>query len=210
MLKETPLVSGQYYHIYNRGNNGENLFREARNYDYFFKLYTRYIYPIADTYAYCLMKNHFHLLVRMKPEAVVQDWQSFKDCQSYSQAFSNLFSTYTKAFNKAYQRTGSLFEKPFHRILIDSDRYFTQLISYIHHNPQKHGFCDDFRSYLYSSYSTIAEQKHSRLEQKQIMQWFGNLSHFENSHQHTDEKLIQHLIEDDYFQDWQSFKDCQS
>lgn len=64
MSKEIPLLSGQYYHIYNRGNNGENLFREERNYAYFFKLYIHYIYPIADTYAYCLMRNHFHLLVR--------------------------------------------------------------------------------------------------------------------------------------------------
>jgi len=44
--------------IYNRGNNRENLFIEERNYHYFFKLYTHYIYPIADTYAYCPMRNH--------------------------------------------------------------------------------------------------------------------------------------------------------
>ena len=47
MSKEIPLISEQYYHIYNRGNNGENLFIEERNYQYFFKLYIHYIYPIA-------------------------------------------------------------------------------------------------------------------------------------------------------------------
>jgi len=57
------------------------LFIEERNYTYFFQLYIRYIYPVTDTYAYCLMKNHFHLLVRMK---------ALQDCQSYSAAFSNL------------------------------------------------------------------------------------------------------------------------
>jgi REP element-mobilizing transposase RayT len=197
MSKEIPLISGQYYHIYNRGNNGENLFREERNYAYFFKLYIHYIYPIADTYAYCLMRNHFHLLVRMKTEAEIQDWKSLKDFQSYSQAFSNLFSTYTKAINKAYHRSGSLFEKNFNRILIDSDRYFIHLISYIHRNPQKHGFTDNFRTYPYSSYQTIYQQKHSRLESHQVLQWFGNFQVFENYHQLVDDSPIRHLIEED-------------
>ena len=53
MSKVVPLIDGEYYHIYNRGNNGENLFIEEANYLYFFKLYIRYIYPIAYTYAYC-------------------------------------------------------------------------------------------------------------------------------------------------------------
>ena len=109
MPNPEPLVYGQYYHIYNRGNSGETLFREPRNYPYFLKLYAQYIEPVAETYAYCLMSNHFHFLVRIK------DWQSrdcvpLEDCRSLeaSHAFANLFSTYTKAFNKAYQRTGSL------------------------------------------------------------------------------------------------------
>ncbi|GMQ79471.1 MAG: hypothetical protein BMS9Abin02_2068 [Anaerolineae bacterium] len=61
-----PLQYGQYYHIYNRGNNREILFREQRNYPYFLKLYVKYIEPVAETYAYCLMSNHFHLMVRIK------------------------------------------------------------------------------------------------------------------------------------------------
>lgn len=56
---EPPLFPGHYYHIYNRGNNGEDIFLEARNYDYFLNLYQKYISPIAETFAYCLLKNHF-------------------------------------------------------------------------------------------------------------------------------------------------------
>ncbi len=198
MSKETPLLSGQYYHIYNRGNNGIDLFIEERNYHYFLKLYTQYIYPIADTYAYCLMKNHFHLLVRMKPENDIQDWQSFEDCQSlYSQAFSNCFSTYTKAINKTYQRSGSLFEKPFKRILVDSDSYFIHLVSYIHRNPEKHLFVADYRRYPHSSYQTIHQQKNSRIDTQQVLSWFGGIKSFENYHQQWDESTIQHLIEED-------------
>ena len=62
-----------------------------------------------------------------------------------SQHFSNLFNAYTKAINKAYGRTGSLFQDRFGRIQVTADAYFTNLIYYIHHNPQKHGLVDDFR-----------------------------------------------------------------
>ena len=55
-----PLQFGQYYHIYNRGNNRENLFAEQRNYPYFLKLYAKHILPVAKTFAYCLLPNHFH------------------------------------------------------------------------------------------------------------------------------------------------------
>ncbi len=63
-----PLYPGQVYHIYNRGINGENIFIEDRNYHYFLDLYARHIAPVADTYAYSLLKNHFHLMVRIKEE----------------------------------------------------------------------------------------------------------------------------------------------
>ena len=59
-----PLRFGCYYHIYNRGNNRENLFIERRNYPYFLKLYAKHIQPVAETYAYCLLPNHFHFAIR--------------------------------------------------------------------------------------------------------------------------------------------------
>ncbi|MBN1181316.1 MAG: hypothetical protein JXB49_03445 [Bacteroidales bacterium] len=60
------LQYGKYYHIYNRGNNSEALFRIDENYSYFLNLYDEHIQPIADTYAWALMPNHFHLLVRIR------------------------------------------------------------------------------------------------------------------------------------------------
>jgi putative transposase len=193
MSKELPLLPGFYYHIYNRGNNGENLFIEPRNYDYFLKLYGHHIYPIAETYAYCLMKNHFHLLVRIRPEP---DLPGFKNLAGldYSKAFSNLFNAYSKAINNAYQRTGSLFEKPFKRIVVDSDSYFVQLVNYIHHNPQKHGFTVDFRTYPHSSYRTIIKQKVTRLEVNRVLEWFGSHDTFIKLSECLDENSIKHLL----------------
>ncbi|HKL09719.1 MAG TPA: hypothetical protein VJ896_13170 [Bacteroidales bacterium] len=60
--------SGFYYHIYNRGVNSCNLYEESSNYVHFLRLYEKYILPVADTYAYCLMPNHFHFLIRIKED----------------------------------------------------------------------------------------------------------------------------------------------
>lgn len=72
MMQQTePLTCGNYCHIYNRGIDSCNLFTEPDNYEYFLSLYDKYISPVADTYAWVLMPNHFHFLVRLKEEEVV-------------------------------------------------------------------------------------------------------------------------------------------
>jgi REP element-mobilizing transposase RayT len=202
MAQVEPLLHGQYYHLYNRGNNGEILFREERNYAYFLRLYAQYIEPVAETYAYCLMPNHFHLLVRIK------DWQSSKDCQSCplddgrstkaSRALANLCGTYTKAFNRVYQRTGSLFEKPFHRVLVDSDRYFTCLVAYIHRNPQEHSFVKDFRRWPHSSYWATLSAKPTRIQRDAVLAWFEGRAGFEMLHKNLiDPSVIEPLVAED-------------
>jgi putative transposase len=60
------LEEGKFYHIFNRGINGENLFYTDRNYRFFLKRYFENLADFVDTYAYCLLPNHFHLLVRIK------------------------------------------------------------------------------------------------------------------------------------------------
>ncbi len=62
------LIFEKYYHIYNHANGDENLFREQKNYEYFLEKYKQHISPIAETIAWCLMPNHFHLLVKIKTE----------------------------------------------------------------------------------------------------------------------------------------------
>ena len=61
-----PLQEGYYYHIYKRGNNREDIFREEANYQFFLEKYWEYYFPILETYAYCLLKNHFHFLVKIR------------------------------------------------------------------------------------------------------------------------------------------------
>jgi len=202
-----PLVPGMYFHIYNRGNNRENLFIEKRNYPYFLSLYTKYVEPIADIYAYCLMRNHFHLLVRIKSEDEYQTSRVLETREASmkekkfnpSQAFSNLFNAYAKAINKGYGRTGSLFEERFGRIPVTNDSYFTNLIFYIHYNPQKHGFVDDFRNWEWSSYHALTGTGQTKLKRAEVLDMFGNLKGFEESHQERmDEKKLEMLIDAEF------------
>jgi hypothetical protein len=75
-----------------------------------------------------------------------------------SRAFKNLFIAYAMPFSIRYKRTGSLFQKPFKRRLVSSDRYFAALVRYIHHNPEKHGLVADFRDWPWSSYGAMLEE----------------------------------------------------
>jgi REP element-mobilizing transposase RayT len=206
MPRGKALQLGRFYHIYNRGNNRENVFIEERNYRHFLELYARYVHPIADTYAYCLMRNHFHVLGRIKSAAEIAEMSDFSEKSDISaipaaptRAFAALFTAYTKAINKAYGRTGRLFQEHFGRIETTSDRYFTNLISYIHFNPQKHGFVDDFRDWPWSSYAALVSDKPTRMHRGDVLAWFGGRQEFAAFHTRTvDEGVIAPLVADDF------------
>jgi len=199
MTSSAALQYGQYYHIYNRGNNQENLFFEERNYRHFLKLYAKYIEPIADTYAYCLLRNHFHLLLRIKTVEEQETLETLRVSETLkvfkpknpSQQFGNLFNAYAKAINKAYNRTGSLFQNPFGRVEVTSDVYFIWLVTYIHQNPQKHGLVDDFRTWPFSSYHALLSTKPTRLKRDDVLMWFDGKEAFETSHQ---QEIAEHQV----------------
>ena len=99
-----------------------------------------------------------------------------------SDQFSNFFNAYAKAINKAYGRTGSLFQHPFGRVPITSDRQFWNVIAYIHQNPQKHKFVMDFRDWKYSSYGIILSDKKTSVNRNAVMDWFGNKEQYIELH----------------------------
>lgn len=73
MVSPPPLLYNTYYHIYNRGTNGENIFIQERNYAHFLNLYARHLEPVTDLFAYCMLRNHFHIMVRVKSEEEILD-----------------------------------------------------------------------------------------------------------------------------------------
>ncbi|QTD38820.1 transposase [Polaribacter batillariae] len=164
--------SGFYYHIYNRGNNSQDIFFEELNYDYFLNLIKKYLLPISKIYCYCLLKNHFHILLRIND-----------DCEKPSKYFSNLFNAYTKAINKKYKRTGSLLEKPFKRINITDENYLKTLIIYIHLNPENHQISNNFSRYKFSSYQSFLSSKETSLDRNEVLDLFDGLENFISTHE---------------------------
>ncbi|MCG9792879.1 hypothetical protein [Flavobacterium algicola] len=188
MEVKQPIEYGNYYHIYNRGNNGIDVFLSIENYNHFLKLYAKYIEPIAETFAWCLLKNHFHILVRIKEQSeIVNEELSYTTTEkpkviNPSRQFSHLFNAYTQAVNKRHNRTGSLFEASFERKLVSSERYFKQLIFYIHNNPVHHGFVTSMNLYPWSSYETIISDKPTKLKRKETIEVYGDVEDFIRYH----------------------------
>ena len=187
MSLTTPLLPGQFYHVYNRGNNRENLFIENSNYPYFLRKYFFYMSSVVETYAYCLMKNHFHVLIRVRTDPEQMEWHRQHKAKSPklstpSRQFSCLFNSYAKSVNKEYGRTGHLFEDRFRRLLIDSHEYLLHTLFYIHDNPRKHGFVLDLSDYPYSSFQGYMFGKSDVLPVAEVFQWFGGYKDFMDFH----------------------------
>jgi REP element-mobilizing transposase RayT len=192
----------QYYHLYNRGVNKQNIFYEPEDFLYFLSLFKRHLSldTVKDSsgrpftqldgqvelVTFCLMSNHFHLLCYLKePEGIVKLMRS-------------VMTAYTMYFNKKYKRTGGLYEGPFLASRITSDRYLWHVSRYIHLNPLD--ISEDFSEYPYSSLPYFAGDKHAdwlhpeRLietkdDQKQYLEFVADYKTM-----HEDMKYLKNLL----------------
>jgi putative transposase len=147
-----------YYHLYNRGNDRHLIFFERENYLHFLHLIRRHlIAQTLDVLAYCLMPNHYHLLVQCKTNQV-------------SGAMQRLSMAYTKAMNRRYNRVGSLFQGQFQAIAVDSDEYLYHLTRYIHLNPVKAGMVSHPKDWEFSSYLEYAGLRSGTLPRLNVLQ----------------------------------------
>jgi REP element-mobilizing transposase RayT len=196
------LTPGGFYHIYNRANGDEVMFRDDRNYEYFLKKYSLLINPIARTCAYCLMPNHFHFLVQIRSEIeIIKNMHNSKIMQklfegspeNYNIAlsriltlqFSHLFNSYAQAYNKLYSRKGSLFMRNYKRIKIKDDPYFIQLAVYIHLNPVNSKLVKDLDEWKHSSYKSFLQKEPSLISTDLTLDFFNDLDNFIFVHQKT-------------------------
>lgn len=186
------IEEGYFYHIYNKGNNSEKIFFSEENYAYFLKLLTKYIFPVADIYAYCLLNNHFHILVRIKEKNEIEiNKLKFSTVEkpkevSASRQFSHFLNAYSQAVNKKYARTGSLFEKRFERKRISDDHYFRQVILYINTNPLKHNLVEKPEDYKWSSYNSHISNAKTKLKRKEVIELFDDVENFVLCHKNYD------------------------
>lgn len=187
MSRNISIAPDEFYHIYNRGTEKRNVFPTKTDHERFLALLylCNATEPVRidnirkqqgstlleslsgmdrgdtliDICAYCLMPNHFHLLVREKEE------------QGISRFMQKLMTGYTMYFNKRHERSGGLFQGKFKATHADEDRYLKYLVSYIHLNPVKlieprwkeSGILDrksaekHLRAYRYSSYQDYCD-----------------------------------------------------
>ena len=187
-----PLVEDQFYHIFNRGNNRENIFYQDKNYHYFLEKYDEYLSSCLNTYAFSLIPNHFHFLIKVKNTATDSIAQSdgISDVsKKISEQFRRFFLSYSQAINKQEGRSGSLFQKNFKRIPVYSPDHLIYLVYYIHANPLRHKILADFKKYPFSSYRFFLTSKETKLCRKEVLEWFGSLDQFIAFHQGLQENL---------------------
>ncbi len=195
-----PIEEGYYYHIYNRGADRNNLFWDENDYKEFIRKYVYYLFPSIQTYSWCLMKNHFHALIRIR---TVQEqsllYNSRKELflagkfhgnldpkekpYSASKQISHHMNGYTRYINKKRERTGTLIEGPLKRKKIVDDKNLLHLVCYIHRNPIHHGIVKNYSDYKFSSYPDFVNNRKSFLEIGKILQGFGGLENFICAHE---------------------------
>ena len=187
-----------YFHIFNRGVNKENIFREEIDYINFLKR-LKLSLGLAQSSAlhindlpqgsfsilsYCLMPNHFHFLIRQNTETGLDG------------LLSKLATSYSMYFNKKYERIGPLFQDTFKAKLIDSDSYLTYVSAYIHNNPTSP------LGYAYSSLPDILGVRNGTLvDKKTLLGLFNNSTdaykNFVVGFKQQDKKIISHLLFED-------------
>ncbi len=164
---------GYLYHVYNRGNNKERIFYTASNYQFFLEKIDYYIVPFADVLGWCLMPNHFHLMIHVNRESIFSI--------TLNQSIGKMLSSYARAINIQENRTGSLFQQHSKSICLNNHKkikpswyksfgttriyhkdekmeYPFLCLSYIHQNPVNAGLVIETANWKWSSFHEIYTQ----------------------------------------------------
>lgn len=170
------LEFNKVYHLYNRSNNRELLFKRKENYRYFLHKFKVRFENAFSVYTYCLMPTHFHFLVRVETEEI----------DELKKQIGIHLSAYTKAINKAFDRNGSLFQQHTKAKLIDDRDYLLTLISYIHQNPVRAGLVHRFEDWQFSSYQALAGYRNDTLVADSLIEeYFSSVENFRKFSERT-------------------------
>jgi putative transposase len=192
------LESGGVYHLYNHAVGSDNLFREEENYLFFMRKFESRILPVVEIFAYCLMPNHFHFVIRVRDKyEIFSHYQEKVDAVRASMIkrnrdaadhdlidalligeFGTLFNSYAQAYNRRYRRMGSLFKESFQRKRPDTDIGILRLICYVHNNPVNHGYVHKREDWKYSSFNSILSEKKTIVPRNEVLSLFGGRENF--------------------------------
>ncbi|MBV6421087.1 MAG: hypothetical protein DAHOPDDO_03223 [Ignavibacteriaceae bacterium] len=167
-----PLYKNKLYNFYNRGNGKESIFFKEENYSYFLRQYDKYLSDCIDTFAYCLLPNHFHILGSVKTDVP----------NIVSESFRKFFISYSMSINIQEKRKGNLFQRGFKRKIIEDEKYFYSAVYYIHANPVHHGITKDLTQFKFSSYNVLCGNNKTSLNRDELLEWFGGQDKFIKYH----------------------------
>jgi len=194
---KTPLEADKMFHIYNHAVGKDNFFNSSENYNFFLLKFKKYLQNYIDVYAYCLMPNHFHFVIKVKSETMIlnefnnptslpsgRPTRFLKHRRSntvsniISQKFSHFFNSYAQAYNKENGRMGSLFTNRFKREPIKDEIYLKKVIVYVHNNPVEAGFVKKQSEWKYSSYNSIISKKTTLIKRSEVIDLFEDIGNF--------------------------------
>lgn len=209
-VRKTVLATGEIYHIFNRSLRHTPLFNDKREYDLFLNALAYYLqaippakfslfrkqsqkYPLdlsktlVKVLAYCVMPNHFHLLLKQNEENGIRVF------------LHRLTSSYGRYFNIKYDQKGPVFESRFKAVRMENDEQLIHVSRYIHLNPVTSYLVKDPRGYPYSSYKTyLGEERSKFVDPSEIMNGisFGGYEKFvlDQKDYQRELKKIEHVL----------------
>ena len=198
---------GRQYHVYNKTNNGEALFKDDENRRFFLRKFKSFSIGFFDIYAYSLLSNHFHVCISCFELEEIFDFlkkqktSDLSKTQKYflkqnspleiyhelvSHQFQRFFTSYTMSFNKYVSRDGNLLKRSYNRSLIKTKERFAHDIYYIHHNARKHNVVTNFQDHKWNSYQEILTGS-SIVNVSFMLEWFGGKEQFIEFHKEENE-----------------------
>jgi REP element-mobilizing transposase RayT len=198
-------MAGECYHVYNRGNDRRRIFFEPENYLFFLRRVRELLLgernpadapdfgspevrQCCTVVAYCLMPNHYHLLISPTDDQFSRHMQRFS-------------ISYTKAINKRHDRVGALFQGPFQALQVDRNEYLLHLSRYIHLNPVEAGLVRQAQDWEFSSYQEYIGLRQGTLPRPAVvLSQFPNRDayrRFVESYKLADRNMISHLLFDE-------------
>ena len=202
------IIPNQLYHIYNQGNNKEQIFKDRTDYLLFLKKYREIIHPVAETVCYSLMPNHFHFLINTTPKSSEKVSLGKIESTQLGNGFRILTSGYANEFNKRYKRSGSLFRQKtqaknletINNRNIISDYSFI-CFQYIHQNPMIANLCFKMEDWEFSSFRDYLGMRNGTLlNQKVAFDLIGasKENFYKESYEVISEEKIAKLFEDNF------------
>lgn len=193
------IIANEIYHIYNQGNNREDIFTSDDEYVEFLRLFRKFVLPYCKVLAYCLLPNHFHFeIYATEDSANIKKVGNITSCQ-LSNGFRLLQSNYAQWFNKRRGRTGSLFrQKTKAKGMSDgSSNHGYIAFHYIHQNPLNAKLVSKLEDWQYCSFQDYAGLRNGNLCDKALANQligFNERDFAGESHKLIDEEMGKKLF----------------